>query len=155
MRTTLRAAQAALCAALLVGTAACGGGDDDTRATTDGSAAGTIASDVRVSEVALGKSIGADRRIADDTDDFSANDTVYVSVVTDGSAPSATVTARWTFEDGQVVDSSSQTIAPNGTNVTEFHISQPNGLPAGKYRVQILLDDREVESEEFEVKGRS
>jgi uncharacterized protein YfaS (alpha-2-macroglobulin family) len=155
MRTTRRAAQAALCTTLLVAFAACNaGGRDDNTATTGGTAAGTVESEVRVSEVNLGKSVGADRRISDDTDDFRANDTVYVSVLTSGSAPSATLTARWTFEDGQVVDSSSQTIAPNGTNATEFHISQPNGLPAGNYRVQILLNGREVESEDFEVKGR-
>ena len=153
MRTTRRAAQAALCTTLLVAFAACEAGGRDDTATTGGSAGGTVESEVRVSEVDLGKSIGADRRISDDTDDFGPNDTVYVSVLTTGNAPSATVTARWTFEDGQVVDSSSQTIAPSGTNATEFHISKPDGLPAGDYRVQILLNGREVESEEFEVKS--
>lgn len=151
MRTGIRTAQAALCATLLLAVAACDSGRDE-RAATNGSAAGTVESEVRVTEVDLGRSVGSDRRIANETDDFRQNDTVYVSVLTSGNAPSATITARWTYQDGQVVDSSSQTIAPNGTNATEFHISQPNGLPTGNYRVQILLNDREVESEEFEVK---
>jgi uncharacterized protein YfaS (alpha-2-macroglobulin family) len=77
---------------------------------------------------------------------------VYVSVLTDGSASSATLTTRWTFQDGQLVDESTQTIQPSGTTATEFHISKPDGLPPGNYRVQVLLDGREVESEEFEVK---
>ena len=153
MRTRFRAARAALCATLLVALGACDDGARDDRAATGGTAGGTVDSEVRVTEVDLGKAVGADRRISDDTDDFGPNDTVYVSVLTSGTAPAATITTRWVYQDGQVVDSSSQTIAPSGTNATEFHIAKPDGLPPGEYRVQILLNGREVESEEFEVKS--
>jgi len=112
------------------------------------------AAELRVTEVDLGRSLGPDGRVADaaDTDDFGPNDTIYVSVDTDGAASGATLTARWTYEDGQVVDESSQTISPTGPSVTEFHISMPDGLPAGEYEVEILLDGRVVETEEFEVR---
>jgi hypothetical protein len=50
-------------------------------------------------------------------DDFSPRDTIYVSVLTTGSAPSATVTARWTFEDGQVVKE--VTLAVGGSTESE------------------------------------
>jgi hypothetical protein len=51
-----------------------------------------------------------------------------VSVKTDGSGPSATLTVRWTYQDGQVVDESGQNIAPtDGATVTEFHLSKPDG----------------------------
>lgn len=108
---------------------------------------------VRVTEVELGRAIGADRRVTGGavTDDFAAMDTIYVSVDTEGVATSATLTARWTYEDGQVVDESTQTISPNGPTVTEFHISNPDGFPTGDYQVEILLDGRSVETEEFEV----
>ena len=33
-----------------------------------------------------------------------AGDTIYASVRTSGAAPSASLTARWTFEDGQIVE---------------------------------------------------
>lgn len=107
--------------------------------------------ELRVTEVDLGRTIDADRRVSDETDDFEATDTVYVSVDTDGTASGATLTARWTFEDGQVVDESTQNLSSTGPTVTEFHISMPDGLPAGEYQVEILLDGRSVETEEFEV----
>jgi hypothetical protein len=113
--------------------------------------AGSSALNVR--DVELGRAIDAEGRIAANagTDNFTARDTIYVSVHTDGAASGARLTARWTFEDGQVVDESSQTISPTGPAVTEFHISSPDGLPAGTYRVEIQLDGRTVETEEFRI----
>ena len=119
-----------------------------------GTAAGDVASAVRVSEVELGRAIGTDKRVTEDTDDFTPTDTIYASVVTEGSAREARLTARWTFQDGQTVDETTQTIAPSGTTVTEFHISRPGGLPVGTYTLRVLFDGREVETEEFEVKRR-
>jgi hypothetical protein len=109
---------------------------------------------VRVTEVDLGRSIGADKRINDNaaTDDFGRNDTIFASVATDGNASGASLTARWTYQDGQVVDESSQTVAGSGPAVTEFHISKPDGWPVGKYKVEIRLNGQTVESKDFEVK---
>ena len=109
---------------------------------------------VRVTDVELGRSIDGQGRIADDadTDDFAANDTIYVSVDTEGSATGAQLTARWLFEDGQVVDESSRTVSAGDGAITEFHISNPGGLPAGRYTVEIQLDGRTVETEEFTVR---
>lgn len=109
---------------------------------------------VRVTDVELGRSIDAQGRIADnaDTDDFARTDTIYVSVNTEGSAAGARLTARWTFEDGQVVDETSRTLSAGGPATTEFHISNPGGFPAGRYTVEIQLDGRTVETEEFTVR---
>ena len=81
-------------------------------------------------------------QVTDKTDTFKPADTVYTSVHTTGSATAATVMARWTFEDGQVVQESSQSIAPTGDAYTEFHISKPAGLPKGKYKVEVFLDSK-------------
>jgi hypothetical protein len=109
---------------------------------------------VRVTDVDLGRSIGTDKRVNDndDTDEFRPSDTIYVSVDTEGTASGATLTARWTFEDGQAVDETSQTMSPTGPTVSEFHIAKPDGFPVGKYRVEILLNGQSVESKDFEVK---
>ena len=109
---------------------------------------------LRVTELDLGRSIGADKRINDNatTDDFGRNDTIYASVATDGNPNGASLTARWTYQDGQVVDESSQSIAASGPAVTEFHISKPDGWPVGKYKVEIQLSGQTVQSKDFEVK---
>lgn len=109
---------------------------------------------VRVTEVDVGRSIGADKRINDNaaTDEFRRTDTIYASVATEGNASGAALSARWTFEDGQVVDESSQTVSSTGPAVTEFHISKPDGWPVGKYKVEIRLNGQTVETKDFEVK---
>jgi hypothetical protein len=108
------------------------------------------ASEVKISDVEVGRRLGANSRIAEATDKFRPRDTIYAVAVTEGSAPNATVTARWTFEDGQVVKEDSRSIAPGGTEATEFHISKPSGWPKGKYKVAITVAGA-TETEEFEV----
>lgn len=109
---------------------------------------------LRVTEVELGRSIDADGRVNDNasTDDFARNDTVYVSIATEGTGSGATLATRWLFQDGQVVDESSRTLSPTGASVTEFHISKPDGFPAGEYKVEILLNGQVVETKEFEIR---
>jgi hypothetical protein len=99
----------------------------------------------------VGRSLGSDKRVADKTDSFKPNETVYVSVTTQGSAPSATLKARWTYEGDQLVQESSQTIAPTGTAVTEFHVAKPDGWPKGTYKVEVFLNGNSVETESFKV----
>ena len=137
--------------AVALTSAACTSRDAETD--TRSEIGGEVTTAVRVTDVTLGRAIGTDKRVTNETDDFRARDTIYVSIVTEGSAREARLTARWTYQDGQVVDESSQTIAPSGTTVTEFHVARPSGWPAGNYTLRVLLDGREVESEEFEVQG--
>ena len=107
----------------------------------------------KVSSLEVGKEVGANKRVTTPMTSFGANDTVYASVVSEGAAPSVALKARWTYQDGQVVDESTQTIAPTGPAVTEFHISKPNGWPAGKYKVEISANGNVAASREFEVTG--
>ena len=109
------------------------------------------ASTVAVADIDVGKTI-ANGRVTDKSDNFKPADTVYASVHTTGTASSATLMARWTFEDGQVVNEGSQTVAPNGDNFTEFHIAKPTGLPKGKYKVEVFLDSKSAGTKDFEVK---
>jgi len=104
-----------------------------------------------VSEVTLGKAIGADKRIATPTTTFGARDTIYASVATTGSAPSKTLSARWTYQDGQTVKEDSQTIAPTGPATTEFHLAKKSAWPAGKYKVEITVDGNPAGTKDFEV----
>jgi hypothetical protein len=107
---------------------------------------------VKVTGIDVGRSVTADKAIAEKTDSFRPGDTFYLSVKTDGSGPSATLTARWTYQDGQVVDESRQNIAPTGGPVvTEFHLSKPDGWPAGGYKVEVLLNGAPAGTRDFKV----
>lgn len=101
-----------------------------------------------VTDVALGRSIGTDNRVVEEIGDFAPTDTIYAAVETEGTG-SGTLAARWTFEDGQVVDEQSRSVT--GAQVTEFHLSNPDGWPAGHYEVVISLDGEEVERSGFDV----
>jgi hypothetical protein len=105
----------------------------------------------RVVSVDLGKAIDTNKRVAQPTATFAATDTIYASVVSDGSAPSVALKARWTFEDGQLVNEGAQAIAPRGPIATEFHIAKASGWPTGKYKVEISADGTVVSTKEFVV----
>lgn len=103
-----------------------------------------------VEDVELGRTLGPDGRVADELDEFAASDTVFAVVQTEGAGP-VTLTARWLFQDGQLVDETTQSISPTGETFTAFHVSKPDGWPAGEYEVKILVNGREEESESFVV----
>jgi hypothetical protein len=106
---------------------------------------------VRVSHLDMGRSLAADKTIDGNTDSFKPNDTIYASIATEGSAPTATLKARWTYQDGQIVRESTQTIAPTGDARTEFHVSKPDGWPTGKYKLEVLLNGSSAATKDFEV----
>jgi hypothetical protein len=108
------------------------------------------ASPVKVDDIDVGRSLAADKSIAEKTDNFRPADTVYVAVKTSGAAPSATLAAHFRFGE-QPVSDSTQTIAPRGPEVTEFHVSKPDGWPTGDYQVEILLNGVSAGKESFKV----
>ena len=109
-------------------------------------------SQLRVTGLTVGRVLGADKSIAQPVDTFAPTDTIYASVRTEGSAASAMLMARWTYDGTQPVEESSQAIAPaGGVNYTEFHVSKPDGWPAGNYEVEILLNGQSVQRQAFKV----
>ena len=148
---TLRPILAALCMALAIYVTACQKKTSETSSTSY-SEKTTETSVVKVTNVDLGRNIGGDKHVTDATTSFSPNDMIYASVQTSGTSPSATVKVRWTYQDGSVVDESEQTIAPTGDSATEFHISKPDGWPAGTYKAEVYLNGQLVQTKDFEVK---
>ena len=106
---------------------------------------------VSVTSIDLGTAVGPDQKVTTPTTTFGAKDTIYAAVATAGSASNATLGAKWTYQDGQTVNDSSQTIAPTGPAVTTFHISKPDGWPTGNYKVEISLNGAAVSSKDFSV----
>jgi hypothetical protein len=101
--------------------------------------------------VTLGRGATADKHVANQTDTFSARDTIVASVHTTGSAQNTNITARWMFQDGQTVDERTETIAPNGDAYTQFLVSKPSGFPAGRYTLHVLVNNQEVQAKDFTV----
>ena len=97
-----------------------------------------------VTTIETGKHVDANKRVVDTTSVFAPNDTMYVAVVTANATPSSTLKTLVTFQDGQVVDSSSQTVQSGPSSVTEFHLVKPGGWPTGDYTVDIMLDGQSV-----------
>jgi hypothetical protein len=131
-----------LLAALAVTVLACG--RDEVPEADSAAAAPFPPPAAMVTTIETGKHIDANKRIIDTTSTFAPNDTLYVSVVTSDPTPSSMLKTVVTFQDGQVVDSSSQVVAPaamtGGTSVTEFHLVKPGGWPTGDYTIEVWLD---------------
>jgi len=112
----------------------------------------TPAPTVTISDVSLGKSLGAaDKKVAAATDTFKPKDTIFAVVSTNGSAASSTVHVKWTFQDGQTVKEDSRTIAPTGPATTEFSIQKPSGWPKGDYKVEATVDGGAAVTKSFKV----
>ena len=147
----------ALWLAAVVSVAACAKKDDTATMAADTSTgavmapAAPAASMLSVGDIDLGRSLKGNE-IGDKTDDFKPNETVHAVVHTDGSASNASVTARWTFEDGQVVEEKTQTVSPTGAALHHFTVSKPSGWPKGKYTLHVLVNGAEQKTKDFEVK---
>ena len=150
----------ALTAAALLAAVACKGRDaappaGGTETGTSGTAAASdtaVSKDLKVVGVMIGKRIGENKLITEPTFQFAPKDTVYVSISTEGQPESADLSAKWRFQTGQVVDSSTQSIKPAGPENTEFHVSNPKGWPVGTYNVTIYANGDSVDAKNFAVK---
>jgi hypothetical protein len=110
-------------------------------------------SDVQVRDIQLGRAVGEDKRVREPADDFGPADTVYASVVTEGTASEARLRARWSYGGSQLLEETEQRIAPQGTSVSEFHVRNPAGWTPGAYQVEILLDGASVGARTFTVEA--
>jgi hypothetical protein len=109
---------------------------------------------VTVSAITLGTAVGPDKKVTKGTDTFGPKDTIYASVDTTGSG-TATLKSKWTYrKDGKeaIVKEDTMTIAPTGAATNEFHISKPDGWPAGNYQVEIFVADKSAGTKAFTVK---
>ena len=158
MPSTTRVAVMAGALVYSIGLAACNKKDQGTvvDTTASGTQTATVSVDttpLKVSDIQVGKAVGTDNKISNSTTTFSARDTMYTSVITDGAAKDAKIATKWMFNGTKVVDSSSQTISPTGgTNATEFHVTKKTAWPKGKYTVEVSLNGISAGTKDLEVK---
>ena len=89
----------------------------------------------------------ADGKATDTTTTFAPSDTPLHYVVTLGSAPDDTkVKAVWTIVDagdGQIKDQKlDETVLQSGSSVLNFTLASKQDWPAGKYKVELFLNDK-------------
>ncbi len=153
---TMRKLPLAVTALALLTLAACGKKDQPAAADTPIAVAPAPAPAAAISTIETGKHIGPNKRVTEATSEFGPKDTLYLSVVTENSTPTTMLTAKWSFQTGQMVDSTSQAVAltdaTNTTAVTEFHLVKPTGWPVGKYKVELWLDGVSAGTRDIEVK---
>ena len=109
-----------------------------------------------VISVDLGTAVGPDMRITQPATTFGPADTIIVAISTNTSDPAAKVAgklgAKWSFQDGTVVNDEARAVNLAGKAATDFRIAKPDGWPKGKYKVEITLDGKVAQSKDFEVK---
>ena len=109
---------------------------------------------IAVSGVTVGSAIGADNQVTVATESFAPKDTMYVSVATSGSG-TANLAAKWTYHKGgnvAVVKEDRMTVDTMGAATHEFHVSKPDGWPAGDYQVEVMLDGQSAGTKKLTVK---
>ena len=109
-----------------------------------------------VTGVVLGNAPDANGQVVVHVGEFAATDAITASISTTTSDPAATVvgelSAKWLYEDGQVVNEQSRRFSFTGPGVTNFQISHPVGWPPGKYTLEVRLDGNLVQTAGFSVK---
>ena len=108
----------------------------------------------KISAIELGNAISSDGRVAAGAakTTFAPSDTIYVSVQTAEPPAGAELSARWTYQDGQLVSESREQLTSSGNTATEFHIAKPDGWPTGRYQVEIAMNGQPAGKREFEVR---
>jgi hypothetical protein len=157
VQVTGRLLPLALAVSAVVG---CTGGDGSRRQGAEtgvaDSAADTTpafpADKLRVTNVMIGKRVGARNLITEPTFQFAPGDTVYLSVGTEGVPASATLSTKWVSQKGEVLDSSSKTINPKGAENTVFQVSRPKGWAVGVYKVEVFADGDSVDAKTFAIR---
>lgn len=110
-----------------------------------------------VTSVDLGNAAGADMKIAAPMSTFATKDKIIAAVSTHVSDAAATVPAKvgakWTHVDSnQTVNEEARDVQLKGDQTWDFEITNSNPWPAGKYRVEVMLDGNVVQTRDFEVK---
>lgn len=159
MNRTTTAARYAVSLGVILLTLACSKKDDAYVDTGMATGTGTTTMEpaapagIRVTEIEVGEGLNADKTLKDETGDFGVRDTIYAVVKTDGASAGAKLDAKWTFQSGQTVSESSQTVSPTGGEARhEFHLQKATAWPKGNYKVEIMLDGASAGTKDFSIK---
>ena len=111
-----------------------------------------------IAAVDIGTAVDAGMKVTTAASTFKPADTVHVSIGTATSDPAATVAGKvgaklvYLDKSGEmVVSDETRDLNLSNTGNTSFQFAKPSGWPVGKYRIDISLDGKVVQSKEFDV----
>lgn len=109
-----------------------------------------------VEAITLGTSVGQDRSIPEPATRFSSDaGTLYAAVVLTSSQPDTptqgTLQARWSFQDGQLVDERSEAFDFTGQDTINFRVRHQDGWPAGDYTLATEIDGQPAQRVTFTI----
>ena len=98
---------------------------------------------VNVQSVTIGTNVAPDNTVHAQSV-ITSRDPIIVSITTQGTANNVPVTARLTYQDGQVAGEQSAVLNTSGPGVTNITFTNANAWPAGKYNVHVTVDGKTV-----------
>ena len=96
------------------------------------------AGNLAVSNIQTGRALNSDHSVSALTTAFKPTDTIYVSVLTEGSG-SGTIGVKFSYQ-WRVISEPAKTVSYRGAAATEFHIEYSGGFPAGEYDIAVLFN---------------
>jgi outer membrane murein-binding lipoprotein Lpp len=112
---------------------------------------GEVRAEVSVLDVDIGKRAEPDNEVDDEVETFAPSDTIYASVQTTGAVRQGAIAAKWTFPDGSILDQQAQPVTGDRSTDLLFFLTKAGGLAPGKYTFRVLVDGKEVRSQDVTV----
>ena len=119
----------------------------------NGVAAARYLTPVELDGVEIGRALNSDRTIKDRATSFKSHETVYASIRVSGTANSGVVRALWTNARGEKIQDDTRLVTPSNNDVVVVQVAPPQGWAAGRYRLDVYLDDKLADSETFSIEG--
>ena len=82
---------------------------------------------------------------------FAPTDKLIASIRTRGAAPKADLSAKLSYQDGQVYGEQAQTIHPTGPVTTNFTFPRETPWPRGRYFVEVMRNGKRAVQQPIEV----
>src|SRR5262249_35468321 len=95
--------------------------------------------------------VDSKHKITAATSTFKPKDPIYVSIAGTGQSPQVNLRVQLLSDSGALLADASHYIAPDGAAVSEFQLSNPNGWPPGKYKLQLSVDDTPSKSADITI----
>jgi len=108
--------------------------------------------DFRVVAIELDRQVDAEGRAVKPVQVFAPGDTIHAAVIGVGSSDGLTLSARWVGPDSSEIAKAGQLLTPSSPTVTTFSIARPQPWPVGAYQLEVAINDRVVETRNFEVR---